>query len=108
MADDLLDEILRIRRLVTDAAKEHDIGKDIGGRLSSISTDLGHLLEKAEARLEDLDREGLDGRTRFVSELSGSLLRSMMETRGGGVTGSQVEQAVDMASEIVRHVKARH
>ena len=106
MAEDLLDDIIRIRRIVTDAAKEHDNGKDIGSQLGSVATELTNLLDKAEARFETLDREGLDGRTRFVSELAGSLLRSMMETRGG-VAGAEVEQAVDMASEIVRHVKAR-
>ena len=35
MAESLLEEIVRIRRLVTDAAKEHDIGKDIGSRLNT-------------------------------------------------------------------------
>ena len=91
--------------MITDAAKEHDIGKDIGGQLDTIATELTHLLDKAESRLEVLDREGLDGRTRFVSELAASFLRSMMESRGGSVAGSEVKQAVDMASEIVKQVK---
>ena len=107
MAEDILHDIARIRRLVAEASKEHDTGKDIGSKLASISDELSHLLEKAEARLESMEREGLDERTRFVSDLAGSFLRSMMEQRGGGLTGSEVSQAVDMADEIVKHVKAR-
>ena len=107
MADDILNDIARIRRLVSEAAKEHDIGKDIGSRLTSVSDDLSNLLEKAEARLETLDRSGLDERTRFISELAGSLLREMMARRGGAVTGSEVGQAVEMAAEIVKQVQAR-
>ena len=107
MAEDILHDIARIRRLVAEASKEHDTGKDISSKLASISDELSHLLEKAEARLESMEREGLDERTRFVSDLAGSFLRSMMEQRGGGLTGSEVSQAVDMADEIVKHVKAR-
>ena len=107
MAEDLLNDIARIRRLVMDASKEHDIGKDIGSRLSTISDELTHLLEKAESRLESMEREGLGEQTRFISELAGSFLRSMMEQRGAGITSSEVNQAVDMATEIVKHVKAR-
>ncbi len=107
MAEEILHDIARIRRLVADATKDHGTGKDIGSQLTSISDELAHLLEKAEARLETMERERLDERTRFVADLAGSFLRSMMEQRGGIVTGSEVEQAVDMASEVVKHVRAR-
>ena len=50
----------------------------------------------------------IDPKTRFVSELAGGLLRSLMERRDHVVTGSEIEQSVDMASEIVRQVQARH
>ncbi len=107
MAEDILHDIARIRRLVADAAKEHDNGKDVGTQLTSIGDELTNLLDKAEARLETMGRESLDERTRFVSDLAGSFLRSLMAQRGGLVTGTEVEQAVDMASEVVKHVKAR-
>lgn len=108
MAVDILDDIIRIRRLVADAARDHDNGKDIGDQLSSVAAELGHLLEKAESRLEAIEEESLDARTRFVAELAGSLLRAMMAQRGGAIAGSEVETAVDMAAEIVKHVKARY
>ena len=107
MAEDLLNDIARIRRLVATAAKEHDTGKDIGSQLSTIADDLAHLLEKAEARLEAMESEGLDARTRFVADLAGSFLRTLMEQRRGAVSGSEVTQAVDMAAEVVKEVKGR-
>ena len=107
MAEEILNDIARIRRLVAGAAKEHDSGKDIGPQLSTVADELAHLMEKAEARFEAMEREGLDARTRFISDLAGSFLRTMMEQRGGGVSGSELKQAVDMAAEVVKHVKAR-
>ena len=106
MDDDILNDISRIRRMVGDAAKDQDIGKDIGAQLGSISADLGRLLEKAEARQETLDRESLDQRTRFISDLAGSFLRTKMATPGTSLTDSEVQQSVELASEIVKRVKA--
>lgn len=107
MAEDILHDIARIRRLVGDATRDQGNGKDVGPQLTSIHDELRHLLEKAEARFEEMEREGFDERTRFVADLAGSFVRSMMEQRGGTVMGSEVAQAVDMASEVVKHVKAR-
>lgn len=107
MAEGILDDIVRLRRQIVDAAKEHGNGKDISGQLGSIADELAHLLEKAEARLEEMSEAGMNERTRFVSELAGTLLCSSMAQRGSAVTESQLEQSVDMASEIVKRVEAR-
>lgn len=105
MVEDLLHDIARIRRVLNDAAKDHDNGKDIGSALESISKDLGHLLEKTEARQEELEGSAFDDRTRFVSELAAGFLESMMTTQGSAVTESQVAQAVEMAFGITRRVQ---
>lgn len=107
MADGLLDDIVRLRRQLADAEKEHGYGKDVGAQLASIGDELGHLLERTEARLDEMDAAGIDQRTRFVSELAGRLLCAVMAQRDSAVTESQLEQAVDMASEIVRRVEVR-
>ena len=108
MDETILNEIVRIRRLVVEAHKEQDNGKDIGSQLGSVEGDLTRLLERVEAISEELERGAIDPKTRFVSELAGGLLRSLMERRDHVVTGSEIEQSVDMASEIVRQVQARH
>lgn len=108
MDDDILNDIARIRRLLNDARKEHDNGKGVLSQLDSLADELGHLLEKAEARKEDYERGHLDPRTRFVSELAAGFLRTMMERDSGGLTHSHMEQAVDMAAEVVRKVGARY
>ncbi len=108
MDEAILNEIVRIRRMVVDAHREQDNGKDVGKQLGSIADDLTHLLERVEARSEELERGAIDPKTRFVSELAGNLLRGLMERRDHVVTGSEIEQAVDMASEIVKQVQARH
>ncbi len=108
MDEAILNDISRLRRVVADAAKEHDNGKDIGAQLSTIADELTHLLERVESRSEELERGAIDPKTRFVSELAGSFLRSIMERRDHVITGSEVEQAVDMAAEIVKRVQARH
>lgn len=108
MDDDILNDIVRIRRLLTDTRKEHDDGKGVLSQLDSLVDELDHLLEKAEARKEDYERGHLDPRTRFVSELAAAFLRTMMERDGGGLSQSHMEQAVDMATEVVRKVDARY
>ena len=107
MAEDILDDIVRLRHRVSDAAKEHDIGRRISDQLAAVDDELVRLLEKTEARLEVLDQEGLSARTRFVSELACGLLRAIMEQRGAALGGSEVDQAVDMAAAIVRRVEER-
>ncbi len=107
MAEDILNEIVRLRRQVADAAKDHGNGKDIGDQLSSLGDGLAYLLERAEARLEAMESEGIDERTRFVSDLAGRLLICLMERRGGAMSGSEAAQAVDMACEILKRVKER-
>ena len=107
MAEDILDEITRLRRQLADAARDHGNGKDISEQLSSLGDGLAYLLERAEARFEAMDSEGIDERTRFVSDLAGRLLTSLMERRGGALSGSEAGQAVDMACEILKRVKER-
>ncbi|MCG8356428.1 MAG: hypothetical protein MI920_12725 [Kiloniellales bacterium] len=108
MTEDILHDIARIRRMVVEAAKEHGNGKDVTGPLGSVADELSHLLEKAESRSEEIERESLDHKTRFVSELAGGFVRSMMARQGHVVTGAELEHAVDMAAEIVKQVKARY
>ena len=108
MDETILNEIVRIRRMVVEALKEQDNGKDVGKQLGSIAGDLTLLLERVEATSEELERGGIDPKTRFVSELAGNLLRGLMERRDHMVTGSEIEQAVDMATEVVKRVQARH
>ncbi len=105
MAEDILDDIVRLRRQITDAARDQSNGKDIGGQLASINDELGYLLEKTESRLDEMDRETLDARTRLVSEISARLLRTIMKQRGSTIGTSEVQQSVDMALMIVQRVQ---
>ena len=66
------------------------------------------LLASVKAPREAFEREAIDPRSRFVAELAGSLLRTMMTQPGHVITGSQIHQAVDMASETLKEVRARH
>lgn len=108
MDDDILNDIARIRRLLADARKQHDNGKGIMSQLDTLSDELAYLLEKVEARKEYYDRESLDQRTRFVSELAAGFLRTMMERDTGGLSQSHMERAVEMAAEVVKRVSARY
>ena len=105
MAEDILDDIVRLKRHVTEASREQDIGKDIGPQLAFLNEELDRLLEKAEARLELLDRESLDARTRFVSDLAGRFLMTIMQEQRGSIGTSEIEQAVEMAEMIVARVR---
>lgn len=105
--DEILNDLARLRRLVAEAAKEHGNGNDVSDRLATIGEDVSHLMERVEALLEAVEREGLDQKTRFVSELAGTFLRAMMERPGAALTDSNVQQAVDMAAEVVKRVQAR-
>ena len=105
MAEDILDDIVRLKRHVTEAAREQDIGKDISAQLAFMNEELDRLLEKAEARLELLDRESLDARTRFVSDLAGRFLMAIMQEKRGSIGTSEIDQAVEMAEMIVTRVR---
>jgi len=78
-AESVLDDIIRIRRLVADARKDHDNGKDITTELGSLSDKLNHLREKTETRDGEMEGESFDARTRFVSELAGQFLHSTIQ-----------------------------
>lgn len=108
MAEDILDDIARIRRLMADTAREHDNGKEVGAQLVSMHDELTHLMDKVEARFETMSRESLDEKTKFVSDLAGKLLQTRMELRDGTVGASDIDHAVDIASAIVSRVKERH
>lgn len=105
MDDRILHDIARIRRMVGDAAKQQDIGKDVSAPLASIAQELAHLQESVEAAQEQHERGAIDQRTRFVSELAVSFLRAMLERPGGVLTESELQRAVDMAAEIVKRVQ---
>lgn len=107
MAETIFDDIIRIRRLVGEARRDHDNGKDISQQLGSIADELNHLLEKTEARFEEMENESFDARTRFVSELAGRFLEAAIRQRGDALMGSEVDRAVEMATETVRKVQAR-
>lgn len=107
MAESVLDDIVRIRRQVEDAGREHGHGKDVGGELAAAAEGLDRLLGRVEALLDEASGSGLDERTRFVSDLAGRLLCAAMAARGGAAAEAQLGHAVEMASEIVRRVQAR-